>query len=105
MVWAYEGTWCKLIRRDQRHLAIVEAAGVPWALSAIGILETGIAMWVLIGYFPIAAAAVQTALIAAMNAGGLLRGRRWIADPAGMVLQNAAFLVLAWVAAGVLHAG
>jgi hypothetical protein len=47
---------------------------------------------------------VQTALIAARNAGGLWRSRRLIQDPVGMIVQNAAFLVLAWVAAGVLHA-
>jgi hypothetical protein len=103
VVWAYQGVWCKLLRPDGRHRAIVEAAGIGWALSAIGVVEGVIAVWVLVGSWPVWAAMVQTALIVAMNAGGLWRGRRWIPDPVGMLLQNTAFLMLAWVAAGVLH--
>ena len=103
-VWAYQGIWCKLIRPDARHRAIVRAAGVAWALPAIGILEGAIAIWVVSGSWPKTAAGVQTALIVVMNAGGLWRGRRWISDAPGMILQNTAFLTLAWVAAGVLHA-
>jgi hypothetical protein len=103
-VWGYQGIWCKVMGRDRRHLAIAEAARMGWAVPAIGITEAALAIWVLTGWLPMAAAAVQTALIVAMNIGGLWRGRRWISDPGAMVTQNAAFLALAWVAAGVLHA-
>jgi hypothetical protein len=103
-VWGYQGIWCKVMGREARHRAIAEAAGLGWALVTIGTVEAVIAIWVLTGWRPVMAAGVQTALIAAMNAGGLWRGRRLIQDPAGMIVQNAAFLVLAWVAAGVLHA-
>jgi len=103
-VWAYQGMWCKVLGRQARHREIVRAAGMDWALVPIGLFESAIAIWVLSGWRPVAVAMLQTTLIAAMNAGGLCRGRRLIPDPPGMVLQNAAFVVLAWVAAGVLHA-
>jgi hypothetical protein len=34
-----------------------------------------------------------------MNIAGILWSARLLTDPAGMLLQNAAFLTLAWVAA------
>jgi hypothetical protein len=103
-VWAYQGIWCKLLGREARQRAIAQAAGMGWVLAALGMVEAAIAIWVLSGWWPVSAAVLQTSLIAGMNVGGLWRGRRLIQDPAGMVLQNAAFLVLAWVAAGVLRA-
>ncbi len=44
------------------------------------------------------AAIVQTVLLVAMNAGGLIWAWRLIPDPPGMILQNFAFLMLIWVA-------
>jgi hypothetical protein len=102
-VWAHQGVWCKWMGRDRRHAAVADAAGFGWAVAVIGAAEALIAIWVITGWARVAAAAVQTAAIVAMNAGGLWRARCLIADPAGMVLQNAAFLMLAWVAAGVIH--
>jgi hypothetical protein len=103
-VWLYQGVWCKVLRREARHRAIVEAAGMGWVLLPVGWAEAVLAVWVIVGWHAVLAAGVQTALIVAMNVGGLCRGRNLIADPAGMVLQNVTFLMLAWVAAGVLHA-
>jgi hypothetical protein len=103
-VWLHQGLWNKLLRPDDRHRAIVAAAGVPRALFWLGAVETATAFWVLSGWGAVAGAWFQTSLIVGMNAGGLLRARRFIPDPAAMLLQNTAFLVLAWVAAGVLHA-
>jgi hypothetical protein len=40
---------------------------------------------------------VQTALLIALNANGLLWARRVIYEPAGMVVKNIAFLMLVWV--------
>ena len=45
---------------------------------------------------------MQTLLLVSMNAAGLLWARRLISEPAGMLLQNFVFLMLAWVAAGQL---
>ena len=38
-----------------------------------------------------------------MNATALLRARKLISDPVGMLLQNSIFVILAWIAAGQLN--
>ena len=68
-------------------------------LLAIGVVETVLAVWVVSGRRPRAAAAVGTALVAGMNAGGLTFGRQHIPGVRSMVAENAAFLALAWLAA------
>jgi len=105
-VWLYEGLWCKLLDGDPRQLAIVEAVPGPGRglraifLKALGAAEVGVAVWVVWGIAPVGAAAVQTALLISLNTGGIAWSRHLIPDPAGMVVKNAAFLVLVWVAAG-----
>jgi hypothetical protein len=104
-VWLYEGLWCKVLGRMPNQKGIVEA--VPFLgpargavlLPALGVLECGLAAWVLSGWEPLWAAAVQTGLLVGMNANGLLFARRLIHDPAGMVVKNFVFVVLIWVAA------
>lgn len=105
-VWLYEGLWCKLLGREKRQFQIVEAVpglgprfGRPF-LKLLGAAEAGLALWALSGALPLACAAVQTALLVALNANGLLWARRLIHDPGGMVVKNFAFLVLVWVSAG-----
>ena len=49
------------------------------------------------------AAIVQTALLAAMNSGGLIWAWQLIPDPVGMIVQNFAFLVLVWIASEDRH--
>jgi uncharacterized membrane protein YphA (DoxX/SURF4 family) len=106
LVWLYQGLWCKLLGGCPGHEAIVDA--VPWLgegggaalLYGLGAFETGLALWVLSGWRPRAAALVQTALLVGMNGGGLLWGREHIADPGAMITQNLAFLTLAWIVAG-----
>jgi hypothetical protein len=104
-VWLYEGLWCKLLGRAERQREIVEAVPFLPANSAaallklLGAVETALAIWSLSPIAPIACASVQTILLVAMNANGLRFARRLIPDPAGMVVKNLAFLVLAWVAA------
>jgi uncharacterized membrane protein YphA (DoxX/SURF4 family) len=104
-VWLYEGLWCKLLQGEPHQIQVVEA--VPrfgprlgkLFLILLGVIETGIALWVLSGAFPIFCALVQTALLIALNSAGLFWARRIIHDPAGMVIKNFAFLVLVWVSA------
>jgi uncharacterized membrane protein YphA (DoxX/SURF4 family) len=72
--------------------------GAPF-LMALGVVEVGLGLWVLIGMAPVLAAIAQTALLVTLNANGVYWSRRQIHDPAGMVVKNFAFLVLAWVAA------
>ncbi len=103
-VWLYEGLWCKVLGRMPQQQAIVEAVPylgpIPPAtlLRALGVLESLLAVWVLSGWKPLWAAAVQTGLLVGMNANGLLFARRLIHDAGGMVVKNFAFLLLVWVA-------
>ena len=103
-VWLYEGLWCKLLggvplQRDVVGAAPMFERSAPWVLRGLGIVECCLAVWVLSRWRPFLAAGVQTALLVSMNSGGLLWARRIIPDPAGMIVKNFAFLVLAWVVA------
>jgi len=62
----------------------------------VGAVEVGLAVWVLSARAPRTAAAAQTALLGAMNGGGLLFSREAIAEPAAMVTQNLALVALIW---------
>jgi uncharacterized membrane protein YphA (DoxX/SURF4 family) len=108
-VWLYQGLWCKLLGRMPHHQAIVgmvpflDASQAHGVLIALGSLECVLAAWVLSGVFAREAALMQTFLLACMNVAGLLWASRIIPDPIGMLFQNFAFLLLAWVAAGRLR--
>ena len=110
-VWLYEGLWCKLLGGEKRQLAIVEsvprfgpALGAVF-LKALGAVETAIAAWAFSGAAPFVCAAAQTLLLASLNAAGLVFARALIHDPGGMVVKNAAFLVLVWVSASLTSVG
>lgn len=105
-VWLYEGLWCKLLGGDPNQLVVVRAVprwgptlGAPF-LKTLGLVETAMAAWVLSGLEPVYCAIAQTALLVTLNVNGIVWSRRLIHDPPGMVVKNFAFLVLAWVAAG-----
>jgi hypothetical protein len=105
-VWLYEGLWCKLLGGDPNQLAVVRA--VPrWGptlgaafLKTLGVVEVTMAVWALSTFEPVYCAIAQTALLVTLNINGIIWSRRMIHDPPGMVVKNFAFLVLAWVAAG-----
>jgi uncharacterized membrane protein YphA (DoxX/SURF4 family) len=105
LVWLYEGLWCKVLGRMPSQERVVEA--VPFLgstsarqfLRALGLVECGLAIWVLSGWEPVWAAAAQTALLLTMNVNGLIFARQFIHDPGGMIVKNTAFVVLMWVAA------
>ena len=104
MVWLYQGLWCKVLGGVPHQEAVISsvpflgAAQVRVALIALGLAECGLAVWVLSGRRMRQAAILQTALLAAMNSGGLMRAWHLIPDPVGMIMQNFAFLVLVWIA-------
>jgi len=108
-VWIYQGLWCKLLRRVPRHEAVVgsvrflDPRRAHLTMFTLGVTECLLAVWVLSGWRPLAALTTQCVLLAAMNAGGLMWARELIPDPAGMVLQNVAFLTLAGVGAYAIH--
>jgi uncharacterized membrane protein YphA (DoxX/SURF4 family) len=105
MVWLYQGLWCKVLGGAPRHEAVIASA--PFigpvearaAMVAIGLVECGLAVWVLLGWQRRWAALAQTALLVGMNAAGLIWARSLLADPAGMIFENFAFVLLIWVAA------
>jgi hypothetical protein len=68
-------------------------------LLTLGAAETVLAGWVISGARPRLAAGTGTALVVAMNAGGFAFGRRHIAAPNALLLENACFVALAWLAA------
>ena len=104
-VWLYEGLWCKVLGREPRQVQVVEAVprlGPVFGrrfLVALGIVEAALAAWVVSGVTPGLCAIAQTVLLVALNTNGLLWARHIIHDPAGMVVKNVSFLLLAWVAA------
>jgi len=106
-VWLYEGFWCKVLARNRHEFEVVEqvpflaASTAHMLLRVLGIVETALGVWVLAGWQPIGAAIAQTALLVGLNSAGIYFSRQRIPDPAGMLVKNAAFLVLAWVTAGV----
>ncbi len=109
-VWLYEGLWCKILGRLPSQAEVV--ASVPRLgprfgaafLKLLGVVETALALWVLWGAAPVACAFAQAALLVTLNANGLAWARRRIHDPAGMILKNAAFLVLVWISAAISQA-
>jgi hypothetical protein len=105
-VWFYEGLWCKILGREKNELRIVLAVphyGAKYGrlfLTTLGWAELVIGMWVLSGWSPGLCALAQTVLLATLNGSGLLWSRHLIHDPGGMIFKNFAFIVLAWVNAG-----
>ncbi len=103
-VWLYEGLWCKLLGGVPHQTDVVAAHPLFGKIAAsflrvLAWVEIALAVWVMGGWLPGLAALAQTVLLVVMNANGLLFARRIIPDPAGMVVKNFGFLLLAWVAA------
>jgi DoxX-like family len=104
-IWVYHGFWCKVAGRSPDQLRIVEdLPGMPRRLAkpavvGLGLVEIGLAVWVISGRRPGKAAISETALLTVMNAGGLAWGRRNIPAPKALVAENLAFLALLWWAA------
>jgi hypothetical protein len=105
-VWLIHGLYNKLLGGSPRHLAIVQSvpgldgpAGA-YVLALVGVFEVAIAVWVLSRKAPRACAGVQTAALLSMNVVELVYARHLLLWPAGLLPLNAAFLALAWTAAG-----
>jgi uncharacterized protein YqjF (DUF2071 family) len=104
-VWLLHGLFNKLLHGSPRHLQIVQSVpGLSGAagervLMAVGLLEVGIALWVLSGWAAHCCAAVQTICLLSMNAIELTVARPLLLWPAGLIPVNLVFLAVAWVAA------
>ena len=101
-VWVHQGLWCKVLSGDPAHREVL--ASVPGltgrqartATVALGVAETGLALLVAIRGNRRWVAALQTALVAGFNAGGLIVGRRHIPHPARLLTRNGVFVALIW---------
>ncbi|HEX9367633.1 MAG TPA: DoxX-like family protein, partial [Vicinamibacterales bacterium] len=104
-VWLVHGLYNKLLGGSARHLAIVQSVpglgGVAGerVLTAVGVGEVAIALWVLSGWRPRLCAVTQTVALLSMNVVELTWARPLLLWPAGLLPLNAAFLALAWTAA------
>jgi hypothetical protein len=104
-VWLIHGLFNKLLHVSPRHLQIVQS--VPglagsrgeFVLTAVGLCEVGIAVWVVSGWVATICAAFQTVFLLSMNIVELSVARSLLLWPAGLVPINLAFLAVAWVAA------
>lgn len=102
-VWLYEGLWCKILGRVRSQVDVVSAVpqlGARFAesfLKLLGVLEVALAGWAISGVAPGTCAIAQTAVLVTLNVNGLIWARHVIHEPLGMVVKNAAFLVLVWV--------
>jgi len=105
-VWLVHGLYNKLLGGSPRHLAIVQSVpGLDGAtgtsvLAVVGLFEVAIAVWVVSRRAPRTCAAVQTAALLAMTVVELSYAQHLLLWPAGLLPLNAAFLGLAWTAAG-----
>ena len=104
-VWLLHGLFNKLLHGSPRHLQIVQSvpglsgdAGLR-VLTAVGLLEVVIALWVLSGWAAHWCAAVQTIFLLSMNAIELTVARPLLLWPAGLIPVNLVFLGIAWAAA------
>lgn len=101
-VWLHQGLWCKVLGRDPTHREVL--GSVPGltgrraqvATTTLGLAETALAALVAKRGDRRWVAALQTALVAGFNAGGLLLGRAHIAHPARLLARNGVFVALIW---------
>ncbi len=101
-VWLHQGLWCKVLSGDSAHQDIL--ASVPGlhgrrarvATTVLGLGETALAALVVTRGDRRWVATLQTALVAAFNAGGLTMGREHVAHPGRLLLRNGAFVGLIW---------
>jgi hypothetical protein len=69
------------------------------ATAALGVAECALAVWVLSSRARRAAAGVQTALIASMNAGGWWFARGHLHNPRRLLLRNSLLVAAIWMVA------
>ena len=99
-VWLVHGLYNKLLGGSPRHLAIVQSVpGLAGAagervLTAVGLFEVALALWILSGWRPRRCAATQTVVLLSMNVVELTFARHLLLSPAGLLPLNLVFLTL-----------
>ena len=103
VVWFVFGAVFKVIGAVPRHREIVATIlGVeiaPLLVVLIGLAETALGVWFLIGFFPRSCAAIQTFAIISMNTLELMYAHSLLLAPVPMIILNSVFLALVWYAA------
>jgi uncharacterized membrane protein YphA (DoxX/SURF4 family) len=103
VIWFVLGTVFKVMGVVPRHREIVahvlgpEIAQLVTVL--IGVAETALGIWFLMGFFPRVCATLQTAAIAGMNTLELTYARSLLLAPVPMIILNSVLLALVWYAA------
>lgn len=99
-VWIFHGLYSKLLGGIPRHEMIVGRVlgetHARWGITAVGLLEIALGLWILTGRNRITCAAIQTAAIVAMNTIEILLARDLLISAPGMIALNAMFLSLVW---------
>jgi uncharacterized membrane protein YphA (DoxX/SURF4 family) len=104
-VWLVHGVYNTLLGGSPRHLAIVQSVpglgGATGAsmLTAVGLFELAMGVWVLTGRRLRLCAAIQTAVLLTMNIIELTSARPLLLWPAGLLPVNLLFLGAMWIAA------
>ena len=102
-VWLVFGVYYKLLRQVPRHERIVARVlgdrVAPVMTRVIGAGEAAIALWMFSGVALPVCVALQTLLIASMNALELRYARDLLLAPVPMVVANVMLLSVAWYAA------
>lgn len=102
-VWVFHGLHSKLLDGIPRHRLIVgrvlgdEVAAV--ATLGVGVLEILLGVWAFSHRLPRSCAALQTAVIVAMNSLEIARASDLLISAPGMLLLNAGFLTIGWYSA------
>jgi uncharacterized membrane protein YphA (DoxX/SURF4 family) len=103
VVWVVFGTVFKVMGTVPRHREIVAAILgtelAPLLIVLIGLAETALGLWFLIGFFPRSCAVIQTVAIISMNGLELIYARSLLLAPVPMITLNSLFLALVWYAA------
>jgi uncharacterized membrane protein YphA (DoxX/SURF4 family) len=103
VLWFVFGTIFKVLGAIPRHREIVgQILGsdiAPSITLLIGIAETALGIWFLIGFLPRFCAVLQTLAIVSMNALELSYARSLLLAPIPMVILNSVLLALVWYAA------
>src|SRR5436309_1591148 len=102
VIWFVFGTVFKVMGAVPRHREIVAqilgSEFAPLLIVLIGLAETALGLWFLIGFFPRSCAVVQTVAIISMNGLELTYARSLLLAPIPMIILNSVFLTLVWYA-------
>ena len=102
-VWFVFGTIFKVLGVVPRHREIVASILgheiAPIVTVLIGLVETALGLWFLIGFLPRTCAALQSIAIVSMNMLELIYAQSLLLAPVPMLVLNAGLLALAWYAA------